>query len=96
MTNDKNLKAIERDKWIGSAEGRQCTSGTTEGQYLRNRVELAWCAGWDAAIANNHTILGALDTLGVALMEHGHAWTDGEREIYEQAVAAVKQEPLPK
>ncbi len=28
----------------------------------------------------------ALDTLGLALAEHGHAWTDRERQLYERAV----------
>lgn len=31
-------------------------------------------------------ILGALDSLGVALAGHHHVWTDGERAIYEEAV----------
>jgi hypothetical protein len=30
-------------------------------------------------------VLGALDTLGCALADHSHTWTEGEREIYEQA-----------
>lgn len=30
-------------------------------------------------------ILGALDSLGAALSDHDHQWTDGERAIYEQA-----------
>lgn len=34
-------------------------------------------------------VLGALDSLGLALTEHGHTWTEGEREIYEQAVAIL-------
>lgn len=42
MTNDKNLKAIERDKWMGSADGRRCTSGTTEGQILRKPTRYGW------------------------------------------------------
>ena len=35
-------------------------------------------------------MLGALDSLGVALTEHGHMWTVGEREIYEQATAKIE------
>lgn len=35
-------------------------------------------------------VLGALDSLGVALAEHGHEWTDGERTIYEQAITLLK------
>lgn len=38
-------------------------------------------------------ILGALDSLAAALADHDHHWTEGEREIYEQAVAVVAGEP---
>ncbi|SRR6266404_4837466 len=31
-------------------------------------------------------IVGALDSLGVALADHDHEWTVGERTIYEEAV----------
>lgn len=31
-------------------------------------------------------ILMALDALGVALADHGHTWTDRERNLYETAV----------
>lgn len=31
-------------------------------------------------------VLGALDTLGCALADRSHTWTEGEREIYEQAL----------
>lgn len=31
-------------------------------------------------------IIGALDSLGVALANNGHTWTEGERSIYEQAI----------
>ena len=34
-------------------------------------------------------VMGALDSLGVALAEHEHEWTEGEKEIYEQAVKLV-------
>lgn len=34
-------------------------------------------------------VVGALDTLGVALAEHKHRWTDGERAIYELACEAL-------
>lgn len=30
-------------------------------------------------------IVGALDTIGLALVDHDHTWTEGERTIYEQA-----------
>lgn len=35
-------------------------------------------------------ILGALDSLGVALADHGHEWSEGERTIYEMAVECVR------
>lgn len=34
-------------------------------------------------------VLGALDSLGVALSDAGHTWTDGERAIYEEAVTIL-------
>ena len=34
-------------------------------------------------------VLGALDSLAVALTDHDHEWSEGEREIYEQAVACI-------
>lgn len=35
-------------------------------------------------------VLGALDTMGVELARRGHTWTDGERAIYEQAIALLE------
>ena len=44
-------------------------------------------------------LVGALDSLGVALAGHAHVWTVGEREIYERAMAIlgvpVAEEPPP-
>jgi len=34
-------------------------------------------------------IQGALDSLGAALTNYGHEWTDGERAIYEEATAIL-------
>jgi hypothetical protein len=34
-------------------------------------------------------VIGALDSLGVALADHDHKWTQGERCIYEAAVECV-------
>ncbi len=39
---------------------------------------------------NRLMILGALDSLGVALSEHGHEWSEGEKTIYEMSVEALK------
>src|SRR5712692_8282540 len=35
---------------------------------------------------NRQIVLGALDSLGVALADHDHQWTVGERTIYEEAI----------
>jgi hypothetical protein len=34
-------------------------------------------------------IVGALDSLGLALAKHEHQWTDGERAIYEEALKTL-------
>ena len=33
-------------------------------------------------------IVEALDALGLALADHGHVWTDRERQLYESAVTS--------
>lgn len=42
-------------------------------------------------------VLGALDSLGVALADHDHQWSDGERAIYEEArkVLGAKDPEIP-
>ena len=44
------------------------------------------------SLEERNLVIGALDSLAVALTDHSHQWTEGEREIYEQAVAAVKRD----
>lgn len=34
-------------------------------------------------------VRGAMDSLGVALVEHDHQWTVGERGIYEEALKVL-------
>jgi hypothetical protein len=34
-------------------------------------------------------VIGALDSLALALTTYGHTWTDGERAIYEEATFAL-------
>ena len=41
------------------------------------------------AEADRQLVLGALDSLGVALAEHDHEWTVGERTIYEEAIKVI-------
>lgn len=38
-------------------------------------------------------VLGALDSLGVALADKGHTWSTGERAIYEEAVKVLDGTP---
>ena len=41
----KSKLAKARDKWLLSDEGKRCCSDTAQGQYLQNRLELAFIAG---------------------------------------------------
>ena len=47
------------------------------------------CSAW-LDVAGLQLVLGALDSLGVALADHHHTWTAGEREIYDQARAVLE------
>jgi hypothetical protein len=42
---------------------------------------------------HKNLILGALDSLALALAEHDHIWTQGERAIYEEATVMLGAEP---
>lgn len=44
----------------------------------------------DAERDDYRLVLGALDTLGTKLADYNHQWTEGEKEIYEQAVKIIK------
>lgn len=41
----KSELAKARDKWLNGEEGKRCCEGTPTGQYLQNRLELAFLAG---------------------------------------------------
>jgi hypothetical protein len=41
--------AKARDEWLASDEGKSCCDGWTGGQYLSNRLQLAFIAGVKAA-----------------------------------------------
>lgn len=45
MTDNRSTLAKTRDVWFESDEGEKACEGTAEGQYLRNRLELAFLAG---------------------------------------------------
>lgn len=48
MENEGKKLAVARDKWFTSNEGMQCLEDTAAGHYLKNRLERAFIAGWDA------------------------------------------------
>lgn len=43
---------------------------------------------------DRNILLGALDSLGAALAEHGRVWTVGERAIYEAALEILTGEKV--
>lgn len=45
----KSKLAKARDKWLQSDDGKECSIGEANGQYLHNRIERAFIAGWDAS-----------------------------------------------
>jgi hypothetical protein len=36
-------------------------------------------------------VIGALDSLGVALADHDHQWSEGEKAIYEESITIMKK-----
>jgi len=46
VTNKSNL-ARARDEWLASDEGVRCCRGSTQGRFLKNRIELAFVSGWN-------------------------------------------------
>ena len=44
----RNPLAKARDEWLESQDGKDCCDGEARGQYLRNRLEAAFIAGWTA------------------------------------------------
>lgn len=45
----KSSYVIAIDRWFKSEEGKGCTEGRAEGQYLHNRLWKAFVAGMKAA-----------------------------------------------
>lgn len=50
-------------------------------------IDLATAIERRDAMEPPHPILAALDALALALAEHGHAWSERERQLYETAVS---------
>jgi hypothetical protein len=55
---------------------------------FRRLAEAMSMAGFNALV-----VIGALDTTGNALIEHEHAWDEGQKAIYEQAVEIMGGQP---
>lgn len=51
--DNRNSKAKAREKWFLSKEGLMCSDGMAHGQWLKNRLERAFCDGWEAALRDN-------------------------------------------
>ena len=51
----KSALAKARDCWLASDEGKKMCQGSTEGQYLENRLRAAFIAGWVAGEKDNET-----------------------------------------
>lgn len=47
-SNNKHPAAEARDRWLSNDEGKSCCDGNAKGQYLQNRLERAFMAGWNA------------------------------------------------
>lgn len=64
-----------------------------DGGTLQNFITISGEQGSDgeAVDPDREVILGALNTLGTALADHGHQWTEGEREIYEHALRLLSR-----
>ena len=43
----KSNLARARDKWLESGDGVKCCQGSTQGRFLKNRIECAFVAGWN-------------------------------------------------
>ena len=78
----RNSLAKARDEWLASQEGRGCTDGTTihlhlsQNEYLRNRIESAFIAGWHAK-ENNELKRQEEETKGSQSKE---CWDEGTWE----------------
>ena len=55
--NDSKFK-IAIDKWFDSNEGKTCRDGNPTDVYLRNRLYLAFSAGWTAAMEEIKELIG--------------------------------------
>ena len=48
LTNEGHKIAKARDEWLISGAGRHCCAGSATSEYLKNRLVVAFIAGWEA------------------------------------------------
>jgi len=63
VTDHRNALAKTRDIWFESEEGKKSCEGTAEGQYLRNRLELAFLAGAKMLDERGKAAINICDTI---------------------------------
>jgi hypothetical protein len=65
--------ARARLAWLESEEAKRCMAGPSDGVHLRNRLELAFAAGWNAATAASRQALEATvaELFGSGRIERG-------------------------
>lgn len=63
--------ALARDYFFDSVTGRTISNGKASGAYLRNRIELAFIAGWEAGRKDSSTSCSASDTVPIYLLYTG-------------------------
>lgn len=49
--NEGPLINAALNTWFASDQGKGCLEGGADGKYLKNRLEAAFIAGWDAGKA---------------------------------------------
>lgn len=62
-SDHRSALAKARDEWFGSEEGKKVCEGTAEGQYLRNRLELAFLAGANMLDERGKAAVNICDTI---------------------------------
>jgi hypothetical protein len=100
LAEDAGIKITASDKLLGAQweqfhDGVMQLAGEREKRESIESINKSLAQALDAERSNTddlQLVLGALDSLGVALADHGHQWTEGERAIYEKAVEIVTKE----
>lgn len=91
MANDLRTPiAIARDKWLLSEEGKRALDGSATGQYLENRLVLAFLAGWNAHGEASRPLVEAVLAIGVEGGPFDEFWSDPVNRRY--AIETIQYE----